>query len=52
MPTDKVFVGGKAYVGWPAHYSCPDGYMWIGPALTTVASGTPTGLGEQVSFPY
>ena len=51
VPTDKTFVGGKAYVGWPAHYSCPDGYMWIGPS-NTVASGTPTGLGEQVSLPY
>ena len=21
----------RAYMGWPAHYACPDGYMWVSP---------------------
>ena len=27
----------SGYVGWPAHYACPDGYMWLGPGKHTTS---------------
>ena len=30
--------GGSCYVGWPAHYACPGGYMWVGPNTTALGA--------------
>ena len=27
----------KCSVGWPAHYSCPDGYMWVAPNSSSIS---------------
>ena len=36
--TPSACAGGmNAWVGWPAHYTCPDGYLWLPPTLTTAS---------------
>ena len=31
---DKLQGGGDTcYVGWPAHYACPQGFVWVAPSL-------------------
>ena len=36
------------YIGWPAHYSCPDGYMWIAPS-NIPATDAPTGIPDTIA---